>query len=163
VRERVVTVGDGSAAYRASCLRDTGPAMPEEPATTDPLELVRRGLKALNANDPDAFIAVCDPRFQTHLISVVGEPVLYEGPDGIRQFVRDMEESWSWFGFEIESMRDLGDRILVIGDFVGRGRASGVEVASRRALIIEVRDALLTSLRFFLEVSEALEAAGLED
>jgi ketosteroid isomerase-like protein len=127
------------------------------------VEIARMALEALNTNDPDAFIAVCDPGFETHLVSVVGEPVYYHGPDGIRQFVRDMQESWSWFGFEAESLRDLGDRILVIGELVGRGRASGVKVASRRALIIEVRNALLTSVRFFLEVSEALKAVGLEE
>jgi ketosteroid isomerase-like protein len=125
------------------------------------VEVVRRGIEALNANDPEALIALCSPGFEMHQISVVGEPVYYEGPDGVRQFVRDMGESWSTFGFEIESLRDLGDRVLVIGDLVGRGRVSEVEVASRRALVVEVTDALLTSVRFFLEVGDALEAVGL--
>jgi hypothetical protein len=126
------------------------------------VEGVRRGIEALNTNDPEAFIAICSPRFETHLVSVVGVPVHYEGADGVRQFVQDMGESWSTFGFDIESLRDLGERVLVIGHLVGRGRASGVEVASRRALVIEVRDALLTNVRFFLEVGEALKAVGLE-
>ena len=127
------------------------------------MEAVRRALQTLGTNDPDAFIPVCDPQFEMYLVSVVGEPVHYQGPDGIRQFIRDMRESWSWFGFEIESLRDLGDRVLVIGALVGRGRASGVEVASRRALLIEVRETLLTNVRFFLEVSEALKAVGLAE
>jgi ketosteroid isomerase-like protein len=127
------------------------------------VELVRRAVEAIGGEDPDAFIALCDVEFETQLVSVVGEPVHYRGPDGVRQFVADMSESWSSFAFEIESLRGLGDRVLVTGEMVGRGRVSGIEVSSRRALLVEVRSGALRSLRYFLEVGDAVRAAGLEE
>jgi ketosteroid isomerase-like protein len=59
-------------------------------------------------------------------------------------------------------LRDLGDRVLVVGKQRGRGRASGVEVESRRALVVELRDGTLRSVRYFLEPNEAFAAVALE-
>ena len=42
---------------------------------------------------------------------------------GIREFFRDVAQSWETFRFEATDLRDLGDRVLVLGDVRGRGRA----------------------------------------
>jgi hypothetical protein len=96
------------------------------------------------------------------LVGVVGERVVYEGADGIRRFFGDMHESWDSFGFAVDELRDLGGEVLVLGPQLGRGRASGVEVASPRAAVVSVADGALTELRYFLQQREALAAAGLE-
>jgi len=127
------------------------------------LELTRLGFAALNRTDPDAFIALCDPRFAMHLVGVVGEPVYYGGADGVHQFVADMSEMWSDFGVEIEEIRDLDDQVLVIGKWWARGRVSDIEVNSPRGWVVAVRGGFLTAIRFFLTPEEALKAVGLEE
>ena len=126
--------------------------------------LVRRAFGDLTIpGDPETMIAASHPGFEMHLIGVGGEPVYYMGATGIREFFRDVAQSWESFRFMATDVRDLGDRILVLGDVQGRGRVSGVEVDDRWAWIIELRAGRAVSLRGFLDQSKALEAAGLSE
>ena len=50
--------------------------------------------------DPDTMIAASHPDFDMHLIGVAGEPVHYAGASGIREFFRDVAQSWDAFRFE---------------------------------------------------------------
>jgi ketosteroid isomerase-like protein len=126
------------------------------------LEIVRRAFAVVTIpGDPEPMIAASGPAFEMHLTGVSGEPVHYAGVGGIREFFRDVAESWETFRFEAIDIRDLGDRVLVLGEVRGRGRVSGVEVADRWGWIIDLRDGRAASLRGFLDECEALEAAGL--
>jgi ketosteroid isomerase-like protein len=111
--------------------------------------------------DPRGMIAACDPGFEMHLVAPGGGPARYAGPEGIREFFRDVAESWESFRFEATDIRDLGDSVLVLGDVRGCGRGSGVQVDDRWAWIVELRDGRAISLRGFVDEHEALEAAGL--
>jgi ketosteroid isomerase-like protein len=126
------------------------------------VEIVLRGVAAMNRADPEAFTALCDARFEMRLVGAVGEPVRYVGADGIHEFFRDMSETWADWGFEVEEARDLDEHVLITGRQRGRGRASGVEVDSPRACVLAVRDGAVTELRYFTEPAEAFKAVGLE-
>ena len=126
--------------------------------------LVRAGFgMVVIPGDPEALIAATHPGFEMHLVGVGGEPVYYVGESGIREFFRDVSLSWESFQFKATDVRDLGDRVLVLGDVRGRGRASGVEVNDRWGWIVELRAGKAVSVRGFLDQGEALEAAGLRD
>jgi uncharacterized protein len=127
------------------------------------VEIVLRGVAALNRGDPEGFEAVCDARFEMHLVGAVGEPVRYVGADGVFEFFHDMDELWAEWGFEVEQARDLDQRVLITGRQRGRGRVSGVEVDSPRACVVAVRDGAVTELRYFTEPAQALEAVGLSE
>jgi ketosteroid isomerase-like protein len=128
------------------------------------LEIVRNGFALMRIpGDPEAMIAASSPTFEMRLTGVTGEPVHYTGASGIREFFRDVARSWEFFHFDATHIRDLGDdRVLVLGDVQGRGRVSGVEVADRWGLIIELKEGKVASARGFLDQREALEAAGLD-
>lgn len=127
------------------------------------VELVERALAATNSGDAEALIAQSDPGFEMHLVGVAGEPVFYGGASGIREFFRDMAESWDSFRFEATEIRDLGTTVLALGTIYARGRASGIDVEAPRAWIVELRDGKATSLRAFHDHRAALEAAGLDE
>jgi ketosteroid isomerase-like protein len=132
--------------------------------SADNLEIVRAAFAVVTIpGDPEPMIAAVDPAFEMRLVGVGGEPVHYAGVSGIRKFFRDVAESWEWFRFEATDLRDLGDRVLVIGDVRGRGRVSGVDVADRWAWIVDLKEGRAASLRGFLHEHEALEAAGLRE
>jgi hypothetical protein len=81
------------------------------------VELVRAAFGlVIIPGDPAAMIAASEPGFEMHLVGVGGEPVHYAGPSGIRDFFRDVAQSWESFRFEATDVRDLGDRVLVLGD-----------------------------------------------
>jgi hypothetical protein len=89
------------------------------------LELVRDAFGVVTIpGDPEAMIAASDPGFEMHLVGVGGEPVHYAGEAGIREFFRDVALSWESFQFKATDVRDLGDRVLVLGDVqAAAGRA----------------------------------------
>jgi ketosteroid isomerase-like protein len=62
-----------------------------------------------------------------------------------------------------QDARDLDECVLITGRQRGRGRASGIEVDSRRACVVALREGVVTELRYFTEPAEALEAVGLEE
>jgi ketosteroid isomerase-like protein len=128
------------------------------------LELVRAAFAVVTIpGDPQPMIAASGPGFEMHLAGVSGEPVYYAGVSGIYEFFRDVAESWESFSFEATDLRDLGDRVLVLGDVRGRGRVSGIEVADHWGWIIELKQGRAESLHGFLDEYEALEAAGLRE
>jgi ketosteroid isomerase-like protein len=128
------------------------------------VELVRGAFGVVTIpGDPEAMIVATDPYFEMHLVGVGGEPVTYTGAGGIREFFRDVAESWESFRFTATDLRDLGDRVLVLGRARGRGRLSGVEVDDRWAWIVELRAGRAARLQGFLGHREALEAAGLSE
>ncbi len=124
------------------------------------VELVRRGV---DARDVEALVGLCSPRFEMHATGVVGEPVHYRGADGIRQYFLDVAEHWAAFDFQIEQIHDRGDQVLVIGRRTARGRASGVDVASREAFVVALEQGRITSLRSFRDPEQALDAVGLAE
>jgi ketosteroid isomerase-like protein len=128
------------------------------------LELVRGAFAVVTIpGDPEAMIAASHPDFEMQLVGVAGEPVHYAGASGIREFFSDVAESWESFRFRATDLRDLGDRVLVLGHVRGRGRVSGVEVDDRWAWIVGLREGRAASLRGFLDHREALDAAGLRE
>jgi ketosteroid isomerase-like protein len=128
----------------------------------DNIELVRGAFGVVTIpGDPDTMIAASHPDFDMQLVGVGGEPVHYMGASGIREFFHDVAESWETFRFEATDLRDLGDRVLVLGRVGGRGRLSGAEVDDQWGWIVELRDGRAASLRGYLHAREALEAAGL--
>jgi ketosteroid isomerase-like protein len=127
------------------------------------VEIVLRGLEAFMRRDVEALIELSGPHFEMHLSGVVGEPVRYQGADGIRQYFRDTGKDWASLGFDVQDVRDLGDRVLVSGTQRARGRASGAEVESAGAFVVAFDLGSVTGIRFFADPAEALRAVGLAE
>ena len=128
------------------------------------LKIVRGAFGVVNIpGDPETMIAASGPEFEMHLTGVTGEPVHYAGATGIREWFHDVVQSWESFRFEATDFRDVGDRVLVLGDVRARGRVSGVEVDDHWGWIVELREGRAASVRGFLDQREALEGAGLSE
>jgi ketosteroid isomerase-like protein len=128
------------------------------------LEIVRGAFAVVTIpGDPEPMIAASASGFEMHLIGVTGEPVRYAGASGIREWFRDVGQSWKSFRFEATDFRALDDRVLVLADVRACGRASGVEVRDRWAWIVELRGGRAASLRGFQDQGDALEAMGLRE
>src|SRR5262245_33629379 len=129
------------------------------------VELVRASTDAYNRRDFDALdgmLAYVDPGFELHTPVIGGaEGSVCRGHDGVRRWYGDTLETCSEVRGEIEELRDLGDRVLLLGRLKALGRESGVSLDSPAGFVYTFRNGLLVKTEGFLSHAEALEAAGL--
>jgi ketosteroid isomerase-like protein len=124
--------------------------------------VVRRSLEALNEGDTEGVLGLMDPDVELVTARAVLEGISYRGHEGFRQFVADMADDWEDYHPSSERFRDLGDgRVLVVGRFHARGKASGMEVDTPAAWVSEVREGKIVHVRFYADEAAALDALGL--
>jgi ketosteroid isomerase-like protein len=126
------------------------------------VEIVRRALAAFNAGETERVLELMAPDVELVPVRAVLEGSSYRGHEGFRKFVADMMEDWQDYHPTSERFRDLGDgRVLSVGRFHARGRASGMEVETPGAWVSEVREGKITFVRFYADEAAALRELGL--
>jgi len=122
--------------------------------------LVLRGLDAINTGDTDAMVEAADPeiRFVPRRAPVMGA---YVGHDGMREFISDNQENLEVFRVTPDEVIDAGDRVVIIGTLLVRGRGSGIEMTFPTATVSTVRNGRIVHFEEFVERDRAIAAAGL--
>jgi ketosteroid isomerase-like protein len=128
------------------------------------VEIVRRTYPAFNRRDIPAFLDSLDPDVEWIPIMAALEERVYRGHDGVRHWLEDLAADWELFEVHTDEFRDLGDRVLVLGRWRARGRASGVDLEDQPAAwLTELRDGKIVWMQTYSDRREALEAAGLSE
>jgi ketosteroid isomerase-like protein len=141
--------------------RDTARAMSQENVDgfLESMELFNRG-------DLERWLETLDPAVEWHpgLAALLeGEATVYRGREEVREMFQGYFEAFADLRFESSEIRDLGDRILAVGEMRGRGTESGVEIESPWAYLLQVTNGKATHVWAYLDPKEALEAAGLSE
>jgi uncharacterized protein len=126
---------------------------------------VRSGYEAFARGDVDAVLALLDPDIDWHpaIAPILGVETL-RGREAVRGFLtRDLFEGFDQFRAEPLSFEDLGDFVLVIVRYSGRGGGSRIELDQTFAALFELRDGRTISMRDYATRAEALEAARLSE
>jgi ketosteroid isomerase-like protein len=129
------------------------------------VEVFRQAIEAYNRREVEAFLAAFDPRVEWRAATTQafgGKAAVYRGHDGVRKFVREMEEAVD-ARIEYLEARDAGERIVVIGSVRVRGKTSGAATQSPIAWLAEFENGRVVRLTDYLDPQAALEAAGLEE
>jgi hypothetical protein len=125
-------------------------------------ERIRRIWREWNEGDRDAALdpelTHPDVELHTQLSRVEGKP--YRGYDGVRQWMRDIDEQFAEWRLEIDEIRERGDRILVLGSIHARGRESGLEIDQPLGWILDYRDDRTIRMETKQGHAAAIKAAG---
>jgi ketosteroid isomerase-like protein len=127
------------------------------------VEIVRRSFEAFNARDVDELVGLSDPDGEWLPFRAQLEGIVYRRHDGIRQFVRDVDEDWEAFRIDPLEFHDRGERVAVIGRVRAQGRESTVDIDSIAGFVVELRRGRIRRLTSHSNPEAALEAAGLRD
>jgi hypothetical protein len=130
------------------------------------IEAFKRAVEANNRGDYEALLAEIDPDVEWHAVFQVmfgGQATVCRGHEGVREYLRDLDEGFDVRHVEISEFRDLGKRIVAIGHDRGRGRVSGAELDSPISFVAEFRDGKVFRMSDYLDSNEALEAVGLSE
>jgi ketosteroid isomerase-like protein len=130
------------------------------------VEVFERAVEANNRGDYEALLAEIDPDVEWHAVFQVmfgGQATVCRGHEGVREYLRDLDEGFDVRHIEISELRDVGKRIVAIGRVRGRGRISGAELDSPISFVAEFRDGKVVRMSDYLDSKEALKAAGLSE
>jgi ketosteroid isomerase-like protein len=86
----------------------------------------------------------------------------YRGHEGLVQGLEQFAEEFEWWEIRPTKALDLGDRMLALGSFSSKARASGVEWEQEFSQLVTVKRGLVTRDRFFYSWEQGLRAAGLD-
>jgi ketosteroid isomerase-like protein len=95
------------------------------------------------------------------LSAINGQEETTVGLAGMSRVVVDWVHSWEQVTLVAEQFVDAGDQVVVIGDWKGRGKASGVAVAWRHGAVWTLREGKATSVVSYSDADAALQAVGL--
>jgi ketosteroid isomerase-like protein len=76
---------------------------------------------------------------------------------------RDWLTPWASYRIDAEDFIDAGDEVVVFARIKARTARDGVLVEHSPAAVWTIREGKVAGIRFLLERSEALEAAGLSE
>jgi ketosteroid isomerase-like protein len=127
------------------------------------VRVIERAIAAINARDLDGYLACCteDIRLETPLASVGG---VYEGADGIRRFLTDVEDAAPDFRIELDGVEEVNsERVLAFLRTGSTGRASGIRLAASSTNVYDLLDGKISHIRIFLDRQQALKAVGLAE
>src|SRR5437660_11550419 len=127
------------------------------------VRLVERAIAAINARDIEGYLACCteNVKLETPMAAVGG---VYEGIDGIRRFLTDVEEAAPDFRIELDGVEEVDSkRVIAFLRSSSTGRASGFRMAWPSTNVYDLVDGKISHVRIFLDRQEALKAVGLSE
>jgi ketosteroid isomerase-like protein len=87
----------------------------------------------------------------------------FRGAKGFREFYEEWDRTWESWHVDPESVDEIGDQVLVLGQVHAKGRGSGLELDQPVGYLFEFRDGLLAKGATFFDHDQARRAAGIQE
>lgn len=125
--------------------------------TDSPEALVGRLFNAFNQRDLGQIVEVCSPRMEFFAITAeeVGRGAPYVGPEGLRDYLKDVERFWEELLITPGRIERSDDRLLVLGRVFVRNRELGIRDMPV-AWIWQMEDGLFVRGEVFADPDEAV-------
>jgi uncharacterized protein len=127
----------------------------------------RLGAEAFNRRDFEALLLNYHPEAEFRAPRALAESSVvkasYRGHDGYMEFFREWLSAWGDYRMRPRELIDLGDRIVVFDEIVGRGAGSGAPLTQEHALVLFMQEGRVILSQEYFDPDEALEAVGLPE
>jgi ketosteroid isomerase-like protein len=94
------------------------------------VELVRGIIEALNRGDIDGMLGCMHPDFEWRPLEASPVARVYRGREEVRRYVEDWLSTFESVRLDLEDTTLVADRVVAVVRGQGRGRVSGLELAS---------------------------------
>jgi ketosteroid isomerase-like protein len=130
------------------------------------VEVVRRVTDVMDADGFQAalpvFLEAAHPDVEWQEDPAWPGSATHRGVEQIRRVILDRMDTLD-FEQHTEDLIDVGDQVVALVRWRGRGKASGAQGEISMAMVWTVREQAITRIEFFLDRARALEAVGLRD
>ena len=126
------------------------------------VEAVRRSWEAFARGDLEGFLADTAEDVEFEEDPAFPEAGIFRGREEILRYLASFQEGMADLQFEIEELRDLGDRVAALLHETARGTSSGADVEQRPVFVYDFRDDRVVRVRAYLDRTEGLAAVGLD-
>jgi ketosteroid isomerase-like protein len=128
------------------------------------VEIVKRSFDAFAAGGVESLLAFVSADVAWYPFPEWVEESEYRGHDGFRRVMAVWTENFDDFKVEVHEFRQVGDRVLFLGETAGRIKGSGVPIRQPLGIVFsDFRDGQVGEARNFLTWQQALEAVGLRE
>lgn len=126
-----------------------------------PEALVGRLFNAFNQRDAGEIVAVCSSRMEFFALTAeeMGRGTPYVGPEGLHDYLDDVEQFWEELLITPGRVERRGDRLLVLGRVFVRNRELGIRDMPV-AWIWQVEDGLFVRGEVFADPDQAVGRFG---
>ncbi|MDQ3758934.1 MAG: nuclear transport factor 2 family protein [Actinomycetota bacterium] len=129
--------------------------MPESDQWEGP-EVARRFWAAINSQDLDGLIEMCDKEME--LYSVVGS--VYRGHEGLKGWWHELHEAFSTYEGTIGDSLTLGDLVLALVRVNASGRTSGMSDNRQVLQVFAIRAGKVSRVAAYFDSADTLEDAA---
>jgi ketosteroid isomerase-like protein len=126
------------------------------------VEIVRREYAAFSARDWETLGEIWHPEIEYESL----DPATYRGQDELRRGWMSWSDLFAEWWVEAGQLVDLGDRVVVVETFGGRGmKGSDIETPLEQSVarLISFKDGKIWRVKEYSTLEQALEAAGLSE
>jgi len=128
------------------------------------VEIVRQYFPAYDRSGLDGLTEFWHPDINWRAAEGALDDVgLMEGPDALRDYLRQWEETFENGRMEAEELIDAGDQVVALVRGIGRMKDSDAEIDLRYAIVFTIRDGKIATGREYFTREEAFKAAGLSE
>ena len=130
------------------------------------VEIVRAAYRAYIAGDREAYLDFFAEDVEVRPdASRFTEAKPLRGREEFRRFLAESDKDWEGGATsgEIREIFPVGDRVVTLADWGGKGRASGIDLRSDLTSILTIRDGRIVKIEWFFDHAQALEAVGLSE
>jgi len=130
----------------------------------DDFEVIRRAWAAASRGDVPAALELLHADIELVPFGAALHGRVYRGHEGfLHWWEHETKANWERFEVHPQEFERVGDRILVFGRWLARGRASGIDLDIPATWVIEVREGKIARFQTYTDRAEALEAVGLSE
>lgn len=127
------------------------------------VDILRRGYDAFNQGDIGAVMGLMDPDIEWEEPEVEGLPQrgTHRGAEDVANHVFGaVAQNWDGFQAVPEEFLDAGDRVVVLGQFGGAGKASGKPLDATFAHVWTMREGKAVRFRAYADTANVLDSLG---
>ena len=119
-------------------------------------DLVRLAFKRVNEGDIDGLLELCSPRITFQDVPEVPGSRLYEGRDGVREWVEGVRDVSESLQFTISEIEERGDAVMTETSADMTGSRSGAEVGWRFWTVWRISEGMIAYHHGYSEREAAL-------